>query len=219
MESQALAEGRIVEFQRGHPSTLVRGPGKYLVSCGELFSKDALYWPGMVAKSGSVVIVHPKTMEECADGTVGEMWITGKCVTGGYWSDATQTERGEEAGSLVAGSDCLAHSLTYSSVTSLSSLLSRRNAAGATSAAYSARLSQAHTATGLSHSKSSFYRTGDLGVIWQGQIYVTGRLKEMIIVNGTKHYPMDIEAVVQEVSRCRACVRGAHPCCDNTVLK
>lgn len=42
----------------------------------------------------------------------------------------------------------------------------------------------------------AFFRTGDLGFIHDGQLYVTGRLKELIIVRGKNHYPLDIEATV-----------------------
>jgi thioester reductase-like protein len=39
-----------------------------------------------------------------------------------------------------------------------------------------------------------YFRTGDLGLVHEGQVYVTGRLKELIIVRGKNHYPLDIEA-------------------------
>jgi len=41
-------------------------------------------------------------------------------------------------------------------------------------------------------------RTGDLGVRYDGELYITGRLKDMIIVDGKNHYPQDIEETVQE---------------------
>ncbi|MGP3953505.1 fatty acyl-AMP ligase [Streptomyces sp. 7N604] len=41
-------------------------------------------------------------------------------------------------------------------------------------------------------------RTGDLGVLHDGCLYVTGRIKDLIIIDGTNHYPQDIEATVQE---------------------
>ena len=43
-----------------------------------------------------------------------------------------------------------------------------------------------------------FLRTGDLGFVLDGEIYVTGRLKDMIIVAGRNHYPNDIEFTVQQ---------------------
>lgn len=41
-------------------------------------------------------------------------------------------------------------------------------------------------------------RTGDLGTVLEGQLIVTGRLKDLIVVDGRNHYPQDLEATVQE---------------------
>ncbi|MER6787242.1 fatty acyl-AMP ligase [Streptomyces sp. NPDC000658] len=41
-------------------------------------------------------------------------------------------------------------------------------------------------------------RTGDLGTVLDGQLIVTGRLKDLIVVDGRNHYPQDVEATVQE---------------------
>lgn len=43
-------------------------------------------------------------------------------------------------------------------------------------------------------------RTGDLGFIWQGQLYFTGRLKELIIRQGQNYAPQTIERAVQQAS-------------------
>lgn len=40
-------------------------------------------------------------------------------------------------------------------------------------------------------------RTGDLGFVLDGELFVTGRLKEVIIVAGANHHPHDIEATVE----------------------
>ncbi|HEY3467920.1 MAG TPA: fatty acyl-AMP ligase [Amycolatopsis sp.] len=40
-------------------------------------------------------------------------------------------------------------------------------------------------------------RTGDLGFVHDGLLYVAGRLKDLIIVDGRNHYPQDIEATVE----------------------
>ncbi len=42
-----------------------------------------------------------------------------------------------------------------------------------------------------------FLRTGDLGFIHEGGLYVTGRLKNLIICEGKNHYPHDIERTVE----------------------
>jgi 8-amino-7-oxononanoate synthase len=42
-----------------------------------------------------------------------------------------------------------------------------------------------------------FLRTGDLGIIHAGQLFVTGRLKDLIIIRGLNYYPQDIERTVE----------------------
>ncbi|MDZ4267810.1 MAG: fatty acyl-AMP ligase [Mycobacterium sp.] len=44
-------------------------------------------------------------------------------------------------------------------------------------------------------------RTGDLGVYLDGELYITGRIKDLIIVDGRNHYPQDVEATVAEASK------------------
>jgi acyl-CoA synthetase (AMP-forming)/AMP-acid ligase II len=41
-------------------------------------------------------------------------------------------------------------------------------------------------------------RTGDLGFWYAGELYVTGRIKDLIIIDGRNHYPQDIEFTAQE---------------------
>lgn len=62
---------------------------------------------------------------------------------------------------------------------------------------------RAHTASGA----GPFLRTGDLGVRHEGQLYVTGRIKEVLILNGRNIYPQDIEREVRE----------QHPACGDGI--
>ncbi|HVR98327.1 MAG TPA: amino acid adenylation domain-containing protein, partial [Thermoanaerobaculia bacterium] len=49
-----------------------------------------------------------------------------------------------------------------------------------------------------------FLRTGDLGFLHEGQLFVTGRLKDLIILRGRNYYPQDLEAAVE---RCHPALR------------
>ncbi len=46
----------------------------------------------------------------------------------------------------------------------------------------------------------AWLRTGDLGVYLDGELYVTGRIADLVSIDGTSHYPQDIEATVAEAS-------------------
>ncbi|MFJ1759214.1 fatty acyl-AMP ligase [Amycolatopsis sp. NPDC088138] len=44
-------------------------------------------------------------------------------------------------------------------------------------------------------------RTGDLGVRHGGELYIAGRIKDLVIVDGRNHYPQDVEATVAGVDQ------------------
>jgi acyl-CoA synthetase (AMP-forming)/AMP-acid ligase II len=48
--------------------------------------------------------------------------------------------------------------------------------------------------------KGPFLRTGDLGFLKEGELFITGRLKDVLIIRGRNHYPQDIELTVEENS-------------------
>lgn len=43
-----------------------------------------------------------------------------------------------------------------------------------------------------------FLRTGDLGFLRDGELFVTGRIKDVLIIRGRNHYPQDIELTVEQ---------------------
>ncbi|GHH24617.1 fatty acyl-AMP ligase [Streptomyces rubradiris] len=116
--------------------------------------------------SGSVVgrtrvrIVDPVTHRPVAGGQVGEIWINGPCVAGGYHGRAEASEE-----------------------------------------TFRARV-KTPRASGEPH-----LRTGDLGFLHAGELFVTGRLKDVVIRKGRNHYPQDIELSAE------LAVPGAHPNC------
>lgn len=50
----------------------------------------------------------------------------------------------------------------------------------------------------LATGEGPFLRTGDLGFLDEGELFITGRIKDVIIINGRNHYPQDIEWTVEQ---------------------
>ncbi len=61
------------------------------------------------------------------------------------------------------------------------------------------RLAQSSRAEGTA-ADSPWLRTGDLGVYLDGEIYIAGRIADLVIIDGRNHYPQDIEATAAEAS-------------------
>ena len=68
--------------------------------------------------------------------------------------------------------------------------------------------------TAASHTSEGFLDTGDLGAIIDGELVVTGRVKEILFVAGQNHYPQDIDLVIAQhagVELGRAASAGTRP--------
>ncbi|HYG61062.1 MAG TPA: amino acid adenylation domain-containing protein, partial [Thermoanaerobaculia bacterium] len=109
-----------------------------LVGCGRA-------WDGQ-----RIVVADPETGAAVPPGRVGEVWVAGPSVAGGYWDRPEETAR--TFGAVLAGSP-----------------------AGG----------------------DRFLRTGDLGFFWDGELFVTGRLKDLIILRGRNLYPQDVELAAE----------------------
>jgi fatty acid CoA ligase FadD32 len=48
---------------------------------------------------------------------------------------------------------------------------------------------------------ATWVRTGDLGAYHDGELYITGRTKDLVIIDGRNHYPQDLEYSAQESSK------------------
>lgn len=66
---------------------------------------------------------------------------------------------------------------------------------GESAAAFGARLAEP---TPAGAAPGPWLRTGDLGAVQGGELFITGRLKDMIIVDGRNHYPQDVEGTVAD---------------------
>lgn len=62
----------------------------------------------------------------------------------------------------------------------------------------------AHTSDG----SGPYLRTGDLGMLYEGELYVIGRSKDLLIVNGRNLYPQDLEEFVQDLHPAVSGARG-----------
>ncbi|AZE62385.1 non-ribosomal peptide synthetase [Pseudomonas synxantha] len=56
---------------------------------------------------------------------------------------------------------------------------------------------EASARTFVQHAGHTWLRTGDLGFIRDGEVYITGRLKDLLIVRGHNLYPQDIEQTIE----------------------
>jgi len=100
---------------------------------------------GRPAPGTELRIVDPTSCRAVPEGAVGEIWVSGGSVAGGYY-----------------------------------------NRAAATAETFAARLAES--------GEGPFLRTGDLGFLRDGQLFISGRLKTLIIVRGRNHHPEDLEA-------------------------
>ncbi|OBK76053.1 long-chain-fatty-acid--AMP ligase FadD32 [Mycobacterium sp. 1164985.4] len=49
--------------------------------------------------------------------------------------------------------------------------------------------------------EATWVRTGDLGAYYDGELYITGRVKDLVIIDGRNHYPQDLEYSAQEATK------------------
>ena len=141
LQTQALEKNEVVETEPGaEDSRELVGSG------GNLLDQQ-------------IVIADPDTFAPLGNNYVGEIWVSGPSVAGGYW------KRDE--------------------------------------------LSQEIFQARLKDGRGPFLRTGDLGFLRDGELFVTGRLKDLLIFRGVNHYPQDIEHTVQSAHEHVAHCAGA----------
>lgn len=126
VDRRALEGRRVVPVSEEDPSARV------LVGCGRPVGDQR------------VRIVDAETCRASAPGEVGEVWVSGSSVTGGYWEQAEETHR--TFGASLAGED-----------------------------------------------GGPWLRTGDLGFLWGGELFLCGRSKDVIIKAGNNYFAEDIE--------------------------
>ncbi len=118
--------------------------GRLAAAGAESPGARALVGCGRVVGGQTAAIVDPETRLPCADGVIGEIWVKGPSVAGGYWGRPEESEA------------------TF-------------------------------RATLASTGEGPFLRTGDLGFVHGGELFVAGRAKDLVIVRGRNHFPQDLE--------------------------
>lgn len=126
-----------LEGQKIKPTDQHAGSTRALVSCGQ----------SVIGQQ--IVIAAPDTRKRCIDAEIGEIWVQGPSVAGGYWKQPESSKETFQAYLAESG-------------------------------------------------EGPFLRTGDLGFFHQGELYITGRLKDLIILHGRNHYPQDLELTAQQ---------------------
>ena len=151
---------------------------------------------GPVVEATHVVIVDPESHRPCPPDRIGEIWVSGPGVTSGYWQQAQATSHTFEARLAIAPpSDTGVSEPVVEPSGDLDVLASTAGIPAFDSL------------------RTTYLRTGDLGFFSQGQLFITGRLKDLIILQGRNLYPQDLELTVERShpgSRpggCVACVR------------
>ena len=104
------------------------------MSCGQTFGDT------------QIKIVDPQTTRPAIDLEIGEIWVKGGSIAGGYWRNPVASES------------------TFNAVV---------------------------------NGDAGWLRTGDLGFVAEGELFITGRLREMIIIAGRNVFPVDIERTVE----------------------
>jgi acyl-CoA synthetase (AMP-forming)/AMP-acid ligase II len=131
-----VIEADVAELRDKRYAPAPSGQGRTLVGAGVMFAPD------------DVRIVDPDSLNSCAPNEIGEIWVSGKHVTQGYWKRPMATTD------------------TF----------------------------RARCADGPDR---AYLRTGDLGLLIDDELYVVGRIKDLVIIRGRNYYPQDLEQTAQ----------------------
>ncbi|HBJ35187.1 MAG TPA: fatty acyl-AMP ligase, partial [Planctomycetaceae bacterium] len=124
---------------------------------------------GQPTGTAEMAIVDPESRRPLPERQIGEIWLRGPSIAAGYWK-MTQEHQDRF------------HATLESKRTGLSAFWGGDAKSSNTSG-----------------DSQPYFRTGDLGFLHNGQLYITGRIKELIIVRGRNYFPQDIEASVLQI--------------------
>ena len=151
---------------------------------------DAVRWVsscGAPCSDVTLVIVDPETRTRVPDSTVGEIWVCSQSVADGYWS-RPRTERHDTIRRHDVGPVPAEPGTTFGAT-----LADDDDVFGGDGTSSST--------TSPHPPRTTYLRTGDEGFLREGELFLTGRLKDLIIVGGRNYSPEDIEQTVREADR------------------
>ena len=132
----------------------------------------ALMGCGVAPDDVDIRIVDPDTRRECPPGSVGEIWIDSPSKALGYYRQPALSERAFRA-RIEPWQPSAASGPAQPSAVWRSGEIRAQAADG-------------------------YLRTGDLGFLHEGELFICGRHKDMLIVGGRNIYPQDIEDSVRD---------------------
>ena len=153
VDGKALSEGHFVEVEGDDAETGLPQVGVGSPMVGE--------WAVIVENELDESEDFTGRGKECPDGVVGEIWLAGPNIAGGYWG--LEEESKKTFGNILTEvqPDDVTHTI--------------------------------HDGERVPEG-TTWLRTGDLGAYYKDQIFITGRVKDLIIVDGRNHVSTDIES-------------------------
>lgn len=140
-----------------------------IVSCGKVWGDD------------KIIIVDPDTGQPCTEQQIGEVWLQSKSIAQGYWHLPVETDK---TFSARLHRDDLNHQVLETHPLETHPLENKP-------------LRNQGSSVHVTNDIGPFLKTGDLGFMLEGNLYITGRLKEIMSFKGRYHYPQDIEATAE----------------------
>jgi fatty acid CoA ligase FadD32 len=144
VDRDALNKGSFVEVAADAPNAVAQ------VSAGKIGVDE---W---------AAIVDTDSATELPDGQIGEIWLHGKNLGGGYWGKEEESAQ------------------TFRNI-------------------LKSRIQESHAEGVLDD--GLWVRTGDYGTYYDGHLYIAGRIKDLVIIDGRNHYPQDLECTAQEATK------------------
>lgn len=168
----AGASTSVVTTADGNGTDSNEGELQKVVGCG---------YPGQ-AEGVIVRIVHPETSELVPALHVGEVWVTSSSKALGYWNRPDLSFEDFQA------------TIKTSTIHQRRANQLQQQPADPTKPSDD----QASTDTIEATEPLQYLRTGDMGFMYKDELFICGRLKDMIIVGGSNHYPQDIERTLEQ---------------------